>query len=41
MAAAVLSGVLGIPWKARVLDYETHLYRLDEYPDAEGYDTVA
>lgn len=35
MAAAVLSGVLGVPWRARVLDYQEQLYRMNEYRDAE------
>ncbi|MBZ6253545.1 DNA cytosine methyltransferase [Streptomyces olivaceus] len=38
MAAAVLSAVLGIPWKARVLDYEEQFYRLDDYLDGDPDD---
>ncbi|MFD5856110.1 DNA cytosine methyltransferase [Streptomyces chartreusis] len=41
MAAAVLAGVLRVPWKARVLDYEEYLYRLDDYLDADDFDTAA
>ncbi|MGW0033024.1 DNA cytosine methyltransferase [Streptomyces sp. NPDC003314] len=43
MAAAVLAGPLGAPWKARVGDYEEQLYRLGDYlvPDADDYDTTA
>ncbi|MEU5748169.1 DNA cytosine methyltransferase [Streptomyces sp. NPDC047726] len=43
MAAAVLSAVLGIPWKARVLDYEDQHYRMGDYltPDPDDFDTAA
>ncbi|QFG13329.1 DNA methylase [Streptomyces phage Gilgamesh] len=43
MAAAVLSEVLGVPWKPRVFDYEEQLYRLNDYLDldADDFDTIA